>query len=61
METIDYTCVPSFTSVCIILGSEEVILNKLPEAIICWWLSWKQFTCVPIFTCVCAILSKFEE
>ena len=43
METIDYMCVPSSTSMCAILSkleSEEVIF---PEAIICWWLSWKQF------------------
>ena len=39
METIEYMCVPSFTSMCAILRSEEVIL---PEAIFCWWLSWKQ-------------------
>ena len=24
------------------LRSEEVILKKIAEAIICWWLSWKQ-------------------
>ena len=38
MEMIEYTCVPSFTSICASLRSEEVIFKKIARGYFCWWL-----------------------
>ena len=46
METLKYTCVPSFTSThCMVykFGKWSSYRKKVPEAIFCSWLSWKSW------------------
>ena len=42
METMEYTCAQSFTSMCTRVGKfEKGRRSELPEAVCCWWLPWK--------------------
>ena len=64
METIVYTCVPSFTSRCTILSNfEKVILKKIARGyfLLVVVMEMIEYTCAPSFTSICGTLSKLLE
>ena len=66
METLKYTCVPSFSSMhCMVCKFEKwrsSYREKCLREFFCWWLSWKQWnTYAHSFISMCTIVGKFEK